>query len=38
MSDNTEDSYTERNAIHETCAYSLDLVSSFELEQNKQFL
>ena len=32
---NFNDSYTERKAIHEPCGYSLDLVSSFDLEQNK---
>ena len=32
---NPNDSYTEKKAIHEACGYSLDLVSSFDLEQNK---
>ena len=29
---NFNDSYTKRKAIHEACGYSLDLVSSFDLE------
>ena len=32
---NPNDSYTERKDIHETCGYSLDLVSSFDSNQNK---
>ena len=29
---NFNDSYTKIKAIHEACCYSLDLVSSFDLE------
>ena len=32
---NPNDSYTEKKAIHEACGYSLNLVSSFDLNQNK---
>ena len=32
---NPNESYTERKAIQEPCGYSLDLVSSFDLKQNK---
>ena len=32
---NPNDSYTEKKAIHEAYGYSLDLVSSFDLEQTK---
>ena len=32
---NLNESYTERKAIHEPCGYPLDLVSSFNSEQNK---
>ena len=32
---NPDKSYTERKAIHEPCGYSLDLISSFDLKQNK---
>ena len=32
---NLNKSYTERKAIHEPCGYPLDLVSSFNSEQNK---
>ena len=28
-------SYTERKAIHESCGYSLDLISSFDVKENK---
>ena len=35
---NPDKSYTERKAIHEPCGYSLDLVSSFDVKENKQFL
>ena len=35
---NLNESYTERKAMHEPCGYSLDLVSSFDSKQNKQFL
>ena len=35
---NPNESYTERKAMHEPCGYSLDLVSSFDSKQNKQFL
>ena len=29
-------SYTERKAIHEPCGYAINLVSSFDSEQNEQ--
>ena len=29
-------SYTERKAIHETCVYAINLVSSFDSEKNEQ--
>ena len=32
---NPDKSYTERKAIHEPCGYSLDLVSSFDVKENK---
>ena len=32
---NLDKSYTERKAIHEPCGYSLDLVSSFSVKENK---
>ena len=32
---NPNDSHTERKYIHEPCGYSLDLVSSFDSNQNK---
>ena len=32
---NPNDFYTEKKAMHEACGYSLDLVSSFDLKQNK---
>ena len=32
---NPDKSYTERKAIHEPCGYSLDLISSFDLKENK---
>ena len=32
---NPNKSYTERKAIHEPCGYSLDLVSSFDLKENR---
>ena len=32
---NLNESYTERKAMHEPCGYSLDLVSSFDSNQNK---
>ena len=32
---NPDKSYTERKAIHEPCCYSLDLVSSFDVKENK---
>ena len=32
---NPDKSYKERRAIHEPCGYSLDLVSSFDLKENK---
>ena len=35
---NPDKSYTEKKAIHEPCDYSLDLVSSFDSKENKQFL
>ena len=35
---NSDKSYTERKAMHEPCGYSLDLISSFDLKENKQFL
>ena len=30
-----EESYTERKSIHESCGYSIDLVSSFDSKQDK---
>ena len=35
---NPNESCTEGKAIHEPCGYSLDLVSSFDSKQNKEFL
>ena len=35
---NPDKSYTEQKARHEPCGYSLDLVSSFDIKENKQFL
>ena len=32
---NPKESYTESNAIHEPCGYSLDLVCSFDLKESK---
>ena len=32
---NLNGSCTERKAMHETCGYSLDLISSFDSKQNK---
>ena len=32
---NLNESYTERKAMHEPCGYSLDLITSFDLKQNK---
>ena len=32
---NPKESYTERNAMHEPCGYSLDLVYSFDLKESK---
>ena len=32
---NPEESYTERKSIHESCGYSMDLVSSFDSKQDK---
>ena len=32
---NLDKSHTERKAIHESCGYSLDLVSSFDVKENK---
>ena len=32
---NLDKSYTERKAIHDPCGYSLDLVSSFDIKENK---
>ena len=32
---NLNESYTERKAMHEPCGYSLDLVISFDSNQNK---
>ena len=32
---NPEESYTEKKSIHESCGYSIDLVSSFDLKQDK---
>ena len=32
---NPEESYTEKKSIHESCGYSIDLVSSFHSKQNK---
>ena len=34
---NPNDSYTDRKAVHEDCGYSLDLVSSFDSNQDKHF-
>ena len=33
---NTNESYTERKAMHEPCGYSLTLNSSFDSKQNKR--
>ena len=33
---NPNKSYTERKAIHEPCGYTINLVSSFDSEQNEQ--
>ena len=35
---NPNESYTEQKAIHEPCAYLLDLVCSFDSKENKHFL
>ena len=35
---NPDKSYTEQKAIHVPCGYSLDLVSSFDLKENKHSL
>ena len=35
MSKYPNESYTERKSMHKPCGYSLDLVSSFDLKQNK---
>ena len=32
---NPEESYTEKKSIHESCGYSVDLVSSFDSKQDK---
>ena len=32
---NPKESYTERKAIHEPCGYSLDLLCSFDLKEDK---
>ena len=32
---NPKESYNERKCIHESCGYSIDLVSSFDLKQDK---
>ena len=32
---NPDKSYTERKAIHEPCGYSSDLISSFDIKENK---
>ena len=32
---NPNESYTERQSLHEPCRYLLDLVSSFDSKQNK---
>ena len=32
---NPDKSYTERRAIHEPCGYSLHLISSFDIKENK---
>ena len=32
---NPEESYTEKKSIHESCGYSIDLVSSFDSKQDK---
>ena len=37
LSNNPNESYTERKAMHEPCG-SLDLVISFDSKENKQFL
>ena len=38
VSNNPNESYTERKAMHEPCGYPLSLVSSFDSKQNKCFL
>ena len=35
MQNNPEKSYTERKAIHEPCGYSLDLITSYDLNKEK---
>ena len=35
---NPEESYTEKKSIHESCGYSIDLVSSFDSKQDKHSL
>ena len=35
VSNNPNESYTERKAMHEPCGYPLSLVSSFDSKQNK---
>ena len=32
---NPKESYTERKSVHESCGYSIDLASSFDLKQDK---
>ena len=32
---NSKECYTEKNSIHESCGYSIDLVSSFDSKQDK---
>ena len=36
MSNNPEESYTEKKSFHESCGYSKDLVSLFDSEQDKR--
>ena len=35
---NTNNSYTEKKAVHIPCGYSINLVSSFDSNKNEQFL
>ena len=35
MSNNPKESYTEKKSFHESCGYSIDLVSSFDSKQDK---